>query len=320
MMRLVKLLIIMSLSVSLSNANSPWIPNHQDRPIPLKFLQALDTALPTEPMVESDVKRRILIYSATNGFRHDSIPIGKLALSKMGLSSGAYEAVVSDHPEYFESETLSTFDAVVLLSASGNFFMPSHKLRDTFSQEEWLFLKKRHDRLLNNLMNYVREGGGLVGIHAATDACKKNPAYGDFIGAKFNGHPWTKNMQVNVVVEDPNHAINFSVFEGITDFNIQEEIYEFCNDIFSRERSRILLRLDPKRSEQPLPKHATKRLDNDYAISWVHAYGKGRVFYSSLGDNLHIFTDALILKHYLAGIQFATGDLIADVTPSAQLN
>ena len=122
MMRLVKSFIIMSLSVSLSNANSAWIPNHQDRPIPLKFLQALDTALPTEPMVESDVKRRILIYSATNGFRHDSIPIGKLALNKMGLSSGAYEAVVSDHPQYFESEALSNFDAVVLLSASGNFY------------------------------------------------------------------------------------------------------------------------------------------------------------------------------------------------------
>ena len=319
-MRLIKLFIIMSLSVSLSNANSPWIPNYQDRPIPLKFLQALDTALPTESVVESVVKRRLLIYSATNGFRHASIPIGKLALEKMGIRSGAYEATVSDHPKHFEPDALINFDAVVLLSATGKFFMPSDKLRDTFSQEEWLFLKKRQDRLLNNLMDYVREGGGLVGIHAATDACKRNRAYGDFIGAKFNGHPWTKNMQVNVVVEDPNHAINLPVFEGVTDFNIQEEIYEFCNDIFSRERSRILLRLDPKRSEQPLPKHATKRVDNDYAISWVHAYGKGRVFYSSLGDNLHIFTDALILKHYLAGIQFATGDLIADVTPSSQLN
>ena len=197
--------------------------------------------------------------------------------------------------------------------------MPYHKQRKEFSQQEWDTLKKRHDRLLGNLINYVQDGGGLVGIHAATDACKKSRPYAEKICAKFNGHPRTKKMQVNVVIEDPKHAINLPVFGGMSDFTIREEIYEFGNEIFSRKRSRVLLRLDPTRSDQPSPKHPTKRVDNDYAISWVHAYGKGRVFYSSLGDNLHIFTNGLILKHYLAGIQFATGDLIADVTPSADM-
>lgn len=62
-----------------------------------------------------------------------------------------------------------------------------------------------------------------------------------------------------------------------------------------------------------------KRTDGDYAVSWVQGVGKGRVFYSSLGHNHEIYSNPHMLKHYLAGIQFACGDLKADVTPSAQL-
>jgi type 1 glutamine amidotransferase len=60
------------------------------------------------------------------------------------------------------------------------------------------------------------------------------------------------------------------------------------------------------------------REDNDYAVSWIHRYGRGRVFYCSLGHNPYVFWDTRILKHFLAGIQFALGDLVADTTPSAR--
>ncbi|MCH6256298.1 ThuA domain-containing protein [Puniceicoccaceae bacterium K14] len=61
------------------------------------------------------------------------------------------------------------------------------------------------------------------------------------------------------------------------------------------------------------------REDDDYAVSWVQSVGKGRIFYSSLGHRHDIFTNSLILNHYLAGIQFAVGDLEADTTPSSQI-
>ena len=61
------------------------------------------------------------------------------------------------------------------------------------------------------------------------------------------------------------------------------------------------------------------RTDNDFAVSWVRSWGKGRVFYCSLGHRNEIFWNPAILQHYLDGIQFALGDLPADTTPSAQL-
>jgi len=61
------------------------------------------------------------------------------------------------------------------------------------------------------------------------------------------------------------------------------------------------------------------RADNDYAISWIRSYDKGRVFYCSLGHNPDAFWTPVILQHFLAGFQFALGDLEADTTPSAKL-
>jgi type 1 glutamine amidotransferase len=59
-----------------------------------------------------------------------------------------------------------------------------------------------------------------------------------------------------------------------------------------------------------------KREDGDFAISWIKPFGAGRVFYCSLGHNLHVLRNEAVLAHYLAGIQYALGDLEADDTPS----
>ena len=62
-----------------------------------------------------------------------------------------------------------------------------------------------------------------------------------------------------------------------------------------------------------------KRADNDYAVSWVRSFGKGRVFYCSLGHDHPVFWDPAVVQHYLDGVQFALGDLPADTIPSAAL-
>ena len=84
-------------------------------------------------------------------------------------------------------------------------------------------LKKRHDRLLGNLITMFKTVEGLL-VSAATDACKKSRPYAEMIGANFNGHPWTKKMQVNVVIEDPKHAINLPVFGGMSDFTTGKKL------------------------------------------------------------------------------------------------
>lgn len=304
------------LACTLSAASS-WVPTFNDKPVAPHHVAAIEAALPQTAIVAPQAVRRVLIFSATAGFRHGSIPTGKLALTKLGAASGAYEAVVSDDPANFETEALKDFDAVLLLSPTQDFFMPSHKQRNDFSKEDWAWLQARHNRLVDNLLAYVEQGGGLVGIHSATDSCYKHKAYGEAMGAYFSGHPWTANMNVTIVVEDGEHAIIKPVFEGMKDFRIKDEIYQFRPEPYSRDKLRVLLHLDLDRSDTP--KQAPGREDGDYAVCWVQSVGKGRVFYTSLGHNHEIYFNPLMLKHYLAGIQFATGDLKADTTPSAKL-
>jgi type 1 glutamine amidotransferase len=304
------------LACSLSAASS-WVPTFNDKPVAPQHVTAIEAALPQTAIVAPKAARRVLVFSATAGYRHRSISTGKLALAKLGAASGAYEAVVSDDPANFEPEALKAFDAVILLSPTQDFFMPNKKQRKKFSDEEWAELQARHNRLVDNLLAYVEQGGGLVGIHAATDSCYGHKAYGEAMGGYFSGHPWTANMNVTIVVEDGEHAIIKPVFEGMKDFRIMDEIYQFKPEPYSREKLRVLLHLDPERSDKP--KRAPARADGDYAVCWVQSVGKGRVFYTSLGHNHEIYSNPLMLKHYLAGIQFATGDLKADTTPSAKL-
>jgi len=316
------LIIVISMSSVLclfpnhSSAGSKWVPTFDDKPVSDREIEEVHEALPAGPVVRPLEPRRVLVYSATQGFRHDSIPIGKVALEAMGEKTGAYTAVVSDDPANFEREALEQFDAVILLSPTQDFFMPSKKQRDQFSNNEWKELEERQVRLVDNLTNYVENGGGIMGIHAATDACYEQEEYGEMMGAYFESHPWTRNMKVTIVVEDPDHATMRPVFGESPNFEIVDEIYKFRQEPYSRDRLRILLHLDPERSDKP------KRevdMDGDYAVAWVQSVGEGRVFYSSIGHNKHIYKDPLMMKHYLAGIQFATGDLKADTTPSTEL-
>ena len=58
------------------------------------------------------------------------------------------------------------------------------------------------------------------------------------------------------------------------------------------------------------------RKDNDYAVSWIHQYGQGRVFYACLGHWHETYWNPAMLEHFLAGLQYVLGDLPADATPS----
>ena len=297
-----------------------WQPQFNDEPVTNQQLIKIQEALPDRPIVLPRAQRKVLVYSATAGARHGSIRFGKVALKEMGTRTGAYDAVVSDDPANFEPSALKPFAAVVLLNSTGNFFMPqthgSSSIRAQFSDEQWQQLQARDKRLIGNLIEYVRQGGGLVGIHAATDAYYGNWEYRKMIGGTFWGHPWTANCNVTIVVEEPEHELMKPVFGATKVLQFKEEIYQI-NKPYSRDNVRVLLRLDPERSDPPAK--APRRTDNDFAVAWVRREGKGRVFYTSIGHNYEHYWNPLILRHYLSGIQFATGDLQADTTPSAQV-
>jgi len=187
------------------------------------------------------------------------------------------------------------------------------KARDTLNamgKEE----QKKENLLKKSLMNFVRRGGGLIGLHAATDTYKKWPEYLEMIGGVFAGHPWTANKTVALKLEDPDHPINAS-FEK-KGFTLKEEIYQIKGP-YSRQNLKVLLRLDTTADKEKLTGIRGSRQDNDYAVSWIRRHGKGRVFYCSLGHNFEIFWNPALLRHFLSGIQFALGDLEVDAEPDA---
>jgi type 1 glutamine amidotransferase len=119
---------------------------------------------------------------------------------------------------------------------------------------------------------------------------------------------------------DPKSPIN-SVFAG-SGFKVADEIYMFRNDTALAGERHLLLALDTEKMKpEDLAKDKTKdgtpyRKDGVYAVSWIAPYGKGRNFYCSLGHRDEIYYNPVVLQHYLAGIQYALGDLEADATPT----
>lgn len=268
-------------------------------------------ALPEKATVKPQKPRQVLVFNLTRGFKHDSIPIGAKTIELLGEKTGAYKTVVSEDIGMFEPDKLNQFDAVVMNNTTGELFLPSNLKQ--LSAEGQKAAQERSDRLKKSLLDFVSGGKGIIGIHAATDCFYKWPEYGEMMGGYFNGHPWGK---VIVKIDDPTHPIN-AAFKG-EGFEISDEIYTFKAP-YSRENLRVLLSVDWDKSVQKLNLKGGNRADNDYALSWVRQWGKGRVFYCAFGHNHATFWNPKILQHLLDGIQFALGDLPADTTPSAKL-
>lgn len=262
-----------------------------------KTLDKIMAALPEKAPAEPKQARKLLIFSKTAGFRHGSIGIGGKSITMMGDKTKAYTAIHTEDEGFFEPEKLKTFDAVFMLNTTGNCF----KSKSGDPQREEL-LKK-------SLADFVASGKGLVGVHSATDTYHQWKEYNVMMGGTFASHPWHTKVPVKNL--EPKHPLN-AAFDG-KDFEITDEIYQFRADTALPTDRKFLLALDTKTMDVS----KGNRKDGLYPVSWVATYGKGRTFYCSLGHRDEIYVNPMILKHYLAGIQYAFGDLQADATPTA---
>lgn len=266
----------------------------------------IDAAIPNTAPAKPAKPRRLLVTSLNvrkgevrDG--HRSIGPGNYALLRLGEETGAFETVFDDDPGRFHPDRISEFDGVCFNNTVG-------VLTDD-------------DTLRNGLLDFVGNGGGFIGLHAAgATFCEfpvydQFPAFGKMLGGYENGgHPWKADDTIILTPEDAESPLN-APFGG-EDFEIQDEVFQF-KDHYSRENMRVLLRIDTDKTDtgpdrKILPE---RRADMDLAISWIKPYGKGRVFYSSLGHNDTIFWNSPVLGHLLAGIQYALGDLKADDSP-----
>eukprot|EP00903_Cladosiphon_okamuranus_P004238 g4236.t1 len=228
-----------------------------------------------------------------------------LALEALGNKTGAFQAVISDDLSNFEKDKISEFDAICFLSTTSNAFAPNKQELKKMSAAEKKAAAKYELALKESLMDFVKSGGGFIGIHSATDTFYEWEEYGEMINGQFDGHPWRAQDNVHIMVEPgmEEHPLA-EMFEG-KPLEFKEEIYQHKAP-YDSSKVEMLLRLDPEKSEKNVK--GINRTDNDFGVSWARNWENGRVFYCSLGHNHDMFWRPTILQHYLAGIQWAIGD------------
>ena len=280
-----------------------------DEKLPGGAVEKIAEALPKEAYAKPEKPRKLLVFSRTNGFRHASIATGKVALSELGKKTGAYEAVISEELVNFEKGKIGEFDAICFLSTTQNPFSPFKDELKKMSGDEKKAAKEYEMQLKENLMAFVKGGGGFIGIHAATDTFYEWAEYGEMINGYFNGHPWGAGTKVNIKVEPGQEEHPLAEMFGGERLEFKEEIYTFKAP-YDSKKVHMLLRLDPEKSADVKGKN---REDNDYGVSWARNWDDGKVFYCSIGHNHEMYWNPKILKHYLAGIQWAMGDYKVDL-------
>ena len=269
--------------------------------MPDRVRQAIEKAAPDAPAVKPLKARKVLVYGRART-HPESVPCCFAAIEALARKTGAFDVVSSGDPEQFAPENRKRFDAVVM----NNKHEPRPMLPESFAQLDPAAKKKAEAReavLKKSLLDYVAAGGGLAGIHGATAGVRWDE-FNEMVGGRYGGH-FTGSAWIKP--DEPRHPL--CAMLGAKSFEVHDEIYCF-REPYDRKKLRVLTVLDLEKTKDP-----GRRPDKDYAVSWVRGYGKGRVFYDSLGHVSASYTNPLVLRHYLAGIQFATGDLKADMTP-----
>ncbi len=257
-------------------------------------------AMPAKAVAAPAKPRKMLVFWRCEGFFHTVIPVANEALRIMGDKTGAFQVtVVTDDYSVFNAETLKQFDAICLNNTT------NLKLDPEKTPEQ-----------CKALMDFVKSGKGLVGIHAAADNFYQWPEGMEMMGNKFTGHPWTAGGTWAFKIDEPDHPLMVP-FQG-RGFKISDEIYRTDEPLYSRDKQRVLMSLD---TSDPTTRNVKewKAGDEDTGITWVKDWGKGRMFYCSLGHNDAIFMNTPILEHYLRGIQFAMGDFPVPTKPTGSV-
>jgi type 1 glutamine amidotransferase len=233
-------------------------------------------------------RKRVLAVGAALGWQHDSIPDSLVAIYELGRDTGLWETYIRTDYQLItkgkagiNAKNLDAFDALVFANTTGEMALDDGQKKD--------------------LLSFVHDDGkGFVGIHAALDANYKWPEYGEMIGGWFDEHPWM-TFEAPILLEDPTFP---AVKHFPRAFTKRDEIYQAKG--WSRDKVNVLLRLDEtKLKYENNPR--IHRTDRDFAVAWSKMYGKGRVFYSTLGHTPESWVDPDVRKMYQEAIKWALG-------------
>lgn len=220
---------------------------------------------------------RVLVFTRTTDYRHDSIPAGVAAIRELGAAGGAdgrgFRVEATEDPTVFDPGVLDGFRVVVFCNTSGDVFDGDGQ-RAAF--EGW-----------------VRGGGGFVGVHSAANTEYGWPFYGELVGAYFTDHPDVQPATVRV--EDAGHPATAHLPAR---WDRVDEWYNFRASV--RGAARVLTSLDEG-------SYRGGTMGGDHPHSWCRALGAGRSFYTAAGHTIGSYAEPALRAHLAGAIAWAAG-------------
>ncbi|MBX3252622.1 MAG: ThuA domain-containing protein [Chitinophagaceae bacterium] len=213
---------------------------------------------------------RVLVFSKTAGFHHESIAKAIPAIQKLGAENN-FTVDTTTNPALFNEDTLKQYSAVVFLSTTGPLFNTTQRIA---------------------FERYIQAGGGFVGIHGASDAEYDWGWYNRLVGGYFESHP--HQQEAKLIVKDKSHPST----QHLPDiWTRKDEWYNFKK---MNKDVHVLISIDEKSYEGG-------KQGDDHPMAWYHDYDGGRAFYTELGHTDESYTEPLFLQHLLGGIEYAIG-------------
>jgi type 1 glutamine amidotransferase len=231
----------------------------------LAVLLVAGAALALAVVPTADARPRILAFTKTAGFHHDSIPAAVAALR----AQHRYAVDVTDDASAFTAGNLSRYAAVVFLLTTGD-------VLDSAQQRAF--------------EGYIDRGGGYAGFHSATDTEYEWPFYGRLVGAYFAQHP---AVQPATVVVAPAFA---RAARLPLQWTRNDEWYDFRTN--PRPHVHVLATVDEST-------YQGGTMGADHPLVWCHRHGRGRAWYSEMGHTQEAWADPAFRRHVLAGLRFA---------------
>ena len=221
-----------------------------------------------QPTTPSSAPIRVLMITATAGFRHDSIPTARQVMASLATTTGEFTVTATENLSAITASSLAASDVLFFALTSGEL---------DFDNDQ-----------KTAIVDFVTGGGGFLGVHSASDTLYEWPDYGRLVGAYFKEHPWTQ--QASVVVEDQSHPATAGLGAR---FSLLEEFYTFREN--PRPHVQVLFRLDA----------ASVGADGDYPLAWTQSIGDGRTYYNALGHFAETWNDQRFQRQLLGAIRWA---------------
>lgn len=213
---------------------------------------------------------RILVFSKTAAFYHESIPTAVAALQKLGAENQIIVDTTTN-ANWFNDDSLKNYSAVVFLSTTGDVL--DHYQEAAFER-------------------YIQAGGGYLGIHAAADTEYQWGWYGRLVGAYFKSHPAQQDAILDVV--DVSHPATEHL---PSEWERKDEWYDFKN---ISDDINIIMTIDEDSYEGG-------QNPDGHPMAWYHEYDGGRAFYTALGHTDESYNDPLFLQHLLGALDYVIG-------------